>query len=232
MATNGSDIRRLLAALNHEKGDRVPNFEIIIDNRATRHILGLPPGDERITLWTLPPKEAVRLARAVGQDAVPCSLTWTACEDGSILTHEDADRITVPDPRDAVAKLQSYLDAAKGTGVGVCARLSGPLTLTYMALGPVPIQSFMYLLYDNRSLVERMMDMYLDYHLRLIEAIRHLPYHLYYIGDDVSSTTGPMISPKDIAALWAPRTERLIRAALGTGRPIIFHCCGQQAGAP
>jgi len=171
----------------------------------------------------------VRLVRAVGQDAIPCSMTWGLEQDGCILSHADADRIKPPDPRVARAKLQTYLDAVEGTGVGVVARLSGPLTLTYMALGPVPIQSFMLLLYDNLALVERMMDLFLDYHLRLIETIKDLPYHLYYIGDDLSSTTGPMISPRHIAELWAPRTERLIRAAVATGRPIIFHCCGMQA---
>jgi len=229
VSLDSPDIERLLAALRHEKHDRVPNFEILVDDRSTRHILNMPAGGDRVTSWTLPPGEAVRLARAVAQDAVACSLTWGLEENGSILTHEDADRIVPPDPREARPKVQAYLDATRGTGVGVCARLSGPLTLTYMALGPVPIQSFMLLLYDNRPLVERMMDLFLDYHLRLIDAIGDLPYHFYYIGDDISSTTGPMISPEHIAELWAPRTERRIRAARATGRPVMFHCCGMQA---
>ncbi|MBN2584366.1 MAG: hypothetical protein JXL80_14995 [Planctomycetes bacterium] len=223
------NIERLLAALDHRKLDRVPNFEILIDNKATRQILGMPAEGDRVTLWTLPPREAVRLVTAVGQDAVACSLTWMVEPDGSILTDDDADRIVPPDPRQARDRMQPYLDAIRGTGVGLCARLSGPMTLTYMALGPVPIQSFMYLLYDNRPLVERLMDMFVDYHVAVIEAVKDLPYHFYYIGDDISSTTGPMISPKDLADLWAPRTERLIRTARATGRPIIFHCCGMQA---
>ena len=223
------NIDRLLAALGHRKLDRVPNFEILIDNKATRHILGMPAEGERASLWNLPPEEAVRLATAVGQDAVVCSLTWGVDPEGSILTDQDAERITPPDPQQARDRMLPYLEAIKGTDVGLCARLSGPLTLAYMALGPVPIQSFMYLLYDNRPLVERMMDMFLDYHLQVIEAIKDLPYHFYYIGDDISSTTGPMISPRHIAELWAPRTERLVRAALATERPVIFHCCGMQA---
>jgi uroporphyrinogen-III decarboxylase len=230
-----SDISRLLAALAHRKADRAPNFEILLDDRTTRHLLGLSPGDERTTLWTLPPAEAVRLVRMVGQDAVPCSMTWTLRENGCILSHEDADRLLVPpDPRAARAKLQTYIEAtqttsrtASETGVGVVARLSGPMTCSYMALGPVPIESFMYLLYDQPALVERVMDAFLDYHLRLIDAIADLPYHLYYIGDDIASSTGPLISPADLERLWAPRTERLVRAALATGRPIIFHCCGK-----
>jgi uroporphyrinogen-III decarboxylase len=223
------DIRRLLTALDHRKADRVPNFEILIDNQATRRILGMSPEGERVTLWTLPPEEAVRLVTAVGQDAVACSLTWMVQPDGSILTDADADRIERPDPQLARDRMQPYLDAIRGTGVGLCARLSGPMTLAYMALGPVPIQSFMYLLYDNRPLVERLMDMFVEYHIAVIDAVKDMPYHFYYIGDDISSTTGPMISPKDLAELWAPRTERLVRAARATGRPIIFHCCGMLA---
>ncbi|MEI6877132.1 MAG: uroporphyrinogen decarboxylase family protein, partial [Spirochaetota bacterium] len=28
--------------------------------------------------------------------------------------------------------------------------------------------------------------------------------------------------------LWAPRTERLVAAAKGLGKPVLFHCCGCQ----
>ena len=223
------DINRLLAAFAHEKTDRVPNWEVLVDDRATRHILGIPDGDERVTSWTIEPAEAVRLATAVGQDAVLCSMTWGADVPGSIQSHADVDRLTPPDPMLARAKLQTYLDATAGTNVGVCARLSGPLTLTYYAIGPVPIQSFMLLLYDDLPLVERLMDIFLDYHLRLLEVIRDLPFDFYYIGDDISSTTGPMISPAMIDSLWAPRACRLIEAARATARPVMVHCCGQIA---
>lgn len=225
-----SNIERLLTALRHEKPDRVPNFEILIDNRSTRHILGRPAAGEPVNLWTLPPEEAVRLVQAVGQDAIACSMTWQLEPLGQILSHADAERLLVPpEPQLSREKMVRYLAAVEGTGVGVCARLSGPLTLAYLSLGPVPIESFMYLIYDQPDLVERVMDTFLDYHLRLIEEIRDLPYHFYYIGDDLSSTTGPLISPADLARLWAPRAERLIRAANATGRPVMFHCCGAQA---
>jgi uroporphyrinogen decarboxylase len=155
-------------------------------------------------------------------------MTWGLPE-GSILTEQDLDRIVPPDPRVARAKLEKYLDAVKGTNVGVCARLSGIMTLTYMALGPIPIESFMYLLYDNPVLVKRLMGIFLEYHTRLIETIKDLPYHLYYIGDDIGSTAGPLISPDSMVEFWVPGTKKLIDTAQATMRPIIFHCCGVQA---
>jgi uroporphyrinogen decarboxylase len=223
------DKRRLLAALNHEKSDRVPNFEILIDNKASKQILGLPAGGEKITSWTLNPRDAVRLMTKVGQDAVACSLTWMGTGEGTILTHDDFDKVIVPDPAGARDTMKPWIDAVTGTGMGLCARMSGPLTLSYCVAGPVPIESFMYMLYDDLPLVERMMDTYTDYHLAVIHAIADLPFDFFYIGDDLSSSTGPLISPDHIKELWAPRTERLIRAAQALGKPIIFHCCGMQA---
>jgi len=223
------DKERLLAALNHEKGDRVPNWEILVDDRATRHILGLPQVGERITLWSLPPKEAVRLVNATGQDAIICSLTVSGIEDGSILNDADYDQLKLPDPTLARKKMQSWIEAVSGTSVGLFARVSGPLTCTYMTTGPVPIESFMYLLYDNLPLIERMMDDFVDYHIGVLESIADLPFDFFYIGDDVSSTTGPLISPDHLQTLWAPRTARLVKAAKAIGKPIIFHCCGMQA---
>ena len=219
------NIERLLAALHHEKLDRVPNLEATINAPVCSHLLGRPVDRG---LWGVEPEDAVRIAQRAGQDAVYCSLTWGVGQ-ASLLGEEDVDAIRPPDPLLARERIQAYVDAAAGTGVGVIARVSGPLTLTYMAIGPVPIQSFMLELYDRLDMVERLMDLFVDYHVSVIDAISDMPYHLYYIGDDVSSTTGPLISPEHIARLWAPRTERLVRAALGTGRPVIFHCCGMQS---
>ena len=221
-------ISRLLAALNHKKGDRVPNWDVLVDDRSLKYILKRPQGGPRETTWSVPPADAVKVARAVGQDSIVCSLTWSL-EEGSILSGKDLDKVIPPDPAVAREKLEAYLKAVKGTEMGVCARLSGIMTLTYMALGPVPIQSFMYLLYDDPALVKRLMDLFLDYHMRLIEAIKDLPYHFYYIGDDIGSTAGPLISPESMNEFWVPKAKLLINTAQATGRPIIFHCCGVQA---
>lgn len=218
-----SNIERLLSAFRHEKADRVPNFEILIDARSIREILGNP---DLGTFWEIPPAEAVRFVRTVGQDAIACSLTWIPPD--LICSEADADRVVLPDVAEARARLKTYTDAVRGTGVGVCARLSCPLSLVYNSTGPTRIESFMYMLYDNPGLIDRLMAMYLDYNLRLLDAIADLPFHFFYLGDDISSTTGPLISPAHLETLWAPVTEKLIGAVKATGRPILFHCCGKQ----
>lgn len=220
-----SDIQRLVGAFHRETTDRPPNFEILIDARTVSFILGRQTD---ATLWSLPPADAVRVALAVGQDAIACSLTWCGPQAG-ILSPSDLSTLKPPPLSEARDRLLAYTAAIENTKVGICARLSGPMTLAYMSTGPIPIESFMYLLYDEPQMVEDLMDIYVDYHLRLIEEIKDLPFHMYYIGDDLSSSTGPLISPNDIERLWAPRAERLCRAALETGRPVLFHCCGSDA---
>ena len=222
------DRRRLVAALRHMKPDRVPNFEVLVDDRSVRAILGLPAGRERITSWTLSPTEAARLATAVGQDAVVCSLTWGGVPQGTIRSEEDLAGLVAPDPALARETLRPWIEAVAGSEMGLCARLSSPLTLSYMAAGPVPIESFMYMLYDDPPLVEALMDIYLAYHLAVVERIADMPFDFFYIGDDVSSSTGPLIGPEHLRELWAPRAGALVKAARATGRPVMFHCCGMQ----
>ena len=106
MVITSPDINRLMAAFAHEKADRVPNWEVLIDDRATRHILGLPPGGQRVTSWTLSPAEAVRLAEAVGQDAILCSMTWGA-ESRRCSSRDSVRSWCCANRRDAVMRLFS-----------------------------------------------------------------------------------------------------------------------------
>lgn len=224
-STRTPDIDRLLAAFRHERTGGIPTFEIMIDKRTLSHLLGTPVEQG---LWGLPAAQAVRAVAAVGQDAVPCPL-HARVGNASILTMDDADRLAMPEPGQARERLQPYLDAVSGTGMGICPCITGPLTSTYMACGPVAIESFMYLLYDDTPLVERVMDMFTEHYLRVIASIADLPFHFYYIGDDLGGSSGPLVGPGHLADLWAPRARKLVAAAKATGRPVLFHCCGDQS---
>lgn len=224
MDRTAPDIDRLLSALHRVKPDRTPNFEVMFNERNTSHLLGRPAG----TFWAMPPGEAVELVQRVGQDAIVCSCTLTDNR-AVVAGPADLDELEYSDPQAVREKMLTYLDAVAGTRVGVCARIGGPLCQTYMACAPVPIESFMYLLYDQPELVETMLERFTEGILRVLDAIAPLPFHLFYLGDDLGTNLGPMISPKHIANLWAPRYERIVRAMQATGRPIINHCCGDQS---
>ncbi|MEI8246062.1 MAG: uroporphyrinogen decarboxylase family protein [Lentisphaerota bacterium] len=225
------DIERLLAALRRQKLDRTPNFEIWIGPRSISHILHKQ--DYALDFWTMPPKDAVELVNAIGQDAIVCSLQPPLPPEGSILTPDDLAAFFMEnadiDFQSFRTKLQTCLDAVAGTGIGVVVRIGGPLTQTYMACGPVPIESFMLMLYDQPDLIDNCMKIFTRWSLQIIDAVNDMPFHLYYIGDDLCDNKGAMISPDAIAQHWAPYYEQIINAAHATAHPVICHCCGAQA---
>ena len=224
-----SDIRRLLASLKREKWDRTPNFEIWLGPRSIARILQRNHYD--LSFWTMPPNEAVTLVNAIGQDAIVCSLSPKLPPRGSILAPGDlADFLNKGIDRSAMrTKLQTYLDATAGTKTGVVVQIGGPLTQTYMSCGPIPIQSFMLMLYDQPELIDQCMGLYTGWTLQIIEAIKDLPFALFYIGDDLCDNSGLMINPEFVESIWAPHYQQIIEAAHATGRPIICHCCGNQS---
>ncbi len=223
------DIERLLAAFRHEKLDRTPNFEIWIGSRSIRHILYR--NSYELDFWSMPPGDAVELVNAIGQDAIVCSLQPQLPRDGSVMNTDDLALFLKNAKVDKIAiraKMKAYLDAVSGTGIGVTARIGGPMTQTYMACGPVPIQSFMLMLYDQPELIENCMKTFTGWTLQIIDAIKDLPFHLYYIGDDLCDNKGAMMNPDAIDRYWAQCYEQIIGAAHATTHPVICHCCGSQ----
>jgi len=226
MSIKSSNIDRLIAALHREKLDRVPNFEVEIESRNLSCLLEKKT-DSNFT--GISPQNAVKAAETIGQDAIPCNLRFYHKEEGSIVSEDDIRNVAVPDMEKSYEKLKEYCNAVKGTKVGVACCLTGPLTPAYMACGPVPIESFMYNIFDEPDLIEDLMDIFLKYNLELIDRIKKLPFDLFYIGDDVSYTSGTMINPAQLEQFWFPRIEQLIKAAKSIGKPVLFHCCGDQS---
>lgn len=216
------DIARLLAVLRGERANRVPNFEICINRANLAAQLGAEPSGE--SLWNVTPQEAVAFARASGQDAIPCPVQYHGIAQASLLAPADLDRAPPFDFAAKRIKLQSFLAATEATGIGVIPCITGPLTAAYLAVGPIAIQSFLLMIHDDPVFVDRLLDFFVDYDLRLIAAIQDLPFHAYYIGDDVTGFMGPA----HLDDLWARRQARIVRAARDTGRPVICHCCGSQ----
>ncbi len=220
-------MNRILCALRHTKADRVPNFEITISKGFISFMLGTATND---TLTSIIPEKAVQIAMAIGQDAIPCYLAWRPAN-FRFTSSDEFSGTRLPDVEPMHGKLSrciNAINAVKGCGLGICAQISGIFTQTYMSVGPIPIQSFMYQLYDDPAFVNSLLDFYMQYDLNLINKVKDLPFHFFYIGDDLSSTTGLLVSPELLEEIWVPRMQRIITAMLETGKPVIFHCCGNE----
>ena len=215
------NIERLVSVLRGGKADRVPNFEIVINRRNLRALLGREPSGE--SLWSISLEEATAVATAVGQDAIPCPLQFHLPR-ASVHGRDDLESLQIPDTSERRDKMACFLSATAGTGLGVCACLSGPFTAACMASGPTPIESFLLMIYSRPEVVDRLLDFYTSYTLAVIHEIADLPFDFFYIGDDVTG----FVSPGHLDHLWAQRHERIVRAALDTGKPVLCHCCGPQ----
>ncbi len=225
MASDEPDVARLLAAFAGKRHDRMPHFEICIEAAAVAGIMGWPR-EKGIHSRYLPPALALEFARRTHQDViVACVDAWFG--ERAVSTEADLDRLPPFDPDACRRGLQTYLDAVRGTNIGVAAHMCGPFFVSYMAMGPVPIQSFLLNLYDNPALVERLMEIQSARQLAIWEAIRDLPLAFAIVADDVTMTSGYFCPPSIMQQLWVPHARRLARAVKAAGKPLLWHCCGK-----
>ena len=136
-----SNIDRLTAALRGEKTDRVPHFEILIEDLHVERLLGKKAGNT-LGVGGDPAKGAaagegvrpmhardyIRLCQMIGQDAIALEALWTPLKhvkadgtvglitDRSIKSRADLDRIIWPGEAEIEERLQyvrEYVEAAK-----------------------------------------------------------------------------------------------------------------------
>ena len=80
----------------------------------------------------------------------------------------------------------------------------------------------------NPRLVERLMDMALDYHIVLAQNMIKLGADMIWIGDDIGQQHGMLMSPKTWRSLLKPRLARLI-SSMRKVKPditVAYHTCG------
>lgn len=220
------NIARLLAAMRGERLDRLPNFEIILDPRMVRTVLGWPQ-DKGVMSFSLDAPDALELARRTAQDAIVVNLAWAAGWNGSIVTPADLEQVQAPDLAWYRGVFERAVAATRGTGAGIVLHTVCPLFHSYYAMGPVPIQSFMENLYDQPDFVNRLLDLHLESQIRILEAVRDLPCDVVFTADDLASNAGMMFAPQVIRDLWEPRFAELMRVIRRFSAPVIFHCCGR-----
>ena len=154
----GPDIERLKAAYRGEKTDRVPNFEVLIEDQHVEKILGKPSGntlsvggdiakgadETSADMRPMYPEDYITLCNVIGQDAIALEALWTPIkqkkEDGtvdfmydkSLKSRKDMDRVIWPGEPELEHVLQyvrEYKKAVEGTKIGMM-MLSGCLFQT------------------------------------------------------------------------------------------------------
>ena len=233
------DISRLLTALRAGKPDRVPNFEVLIEQRNVDAILGRPVGDH--TLGKMSPEDYIALVRAIGQDAIglnfffdwPCPF-YMVDKQGNrispklpISTAEQLEQLHVPQPEDFSERfmlLERYAEAVEGTNIGLFIITGCFFTLAYDKI--FGFENFMLKTADDPGLLDSALERLAQFYEAVIRKALEFPISFLYLADDIAYKSGLMISPALLRDLWKKRMGRLMRPAVEKGIPILFHSDG------
>lgn len=236
------DVNRLLKALRHQEADRVPHLELCVTSRPVYEyvlerelkLLVEGRGDEQ----TIAPEDRIEFAGRLGMDAVTCDFFWRPqrvrgkpAAGGSVETWADLDDLQPPPPlTDQLSRLERYLRAAQGTGVGVIAHFSSFFDVALQVLG---VSESANAFCDDRPLVERLMDILLEHQEKVMRVVCDRfadDLALIVVSDEFVRLAGLAV-PEDVwMAVFPQRLKRLLAPAREHDKLVALHTAGRVEG--
>jgi uroporphyrinogen-III decarboxylase len=248
-----ADKERIIAAIRGEKTDRVPNFEILIEDQHVEKLLGRQAGNtlgvggepakgskEAEGVRPMLAKDYLELCQVIGQDAIAMEAFWTPIkttgEDNSIKllndrsfnSKDDLERVIWPDENDVEERLQyvrEYVQAAKGTNVGVI--LCGACIFQTLYEFVIGLHDCLIMVLQNQDLFNELMQKSADHFEKLIRCAVKEGIDILFLADDFAYNKGLFVRPDVFERLWRPHFERLVAPAKEAGIPVIFHSDGK-----
>ena len=249
------DKNRLLSAFRREKADRVPNFEILIEDSHVEKILGryagntLAVGGDPAKGANAPagrpmyPKDYIELCRIIGQDAMMFdgglwtpfkkqdeNGNWVNAFDRSVRTRKDFESLKL-DSENAIQSTVKYIREYKeevkkqNINIGITALYGCIMQTLYEFV--VGMNDFMMMVYEDRDLVEDMLEVSTVHFVNLTKAMVAEKVDFIFPADDVAFKTGLFIPPELMKEMWIPRMARIFEPALNANIPIMFHSDGK-----
>ncbi|MGA3325169.1 MAG: uroporphyrinogen decarboxylase family protein, partial [Terriglobia bacterium] len=247
------NLARLVAALRGEKTDRVPHFEILIEDQHVERLLGRKAGNT-LGIGGDPAKGAaagegarpmyskdyIELCQIIGQDAIALEAIWTPLKrvrpdgtvglitDRSVKTRSDADRIIWPGECEIEERLQyirEYVAAAKGTGLGVVFICASAFQTLYEFV--VGLADCMIMVMEEQDLFEELMSRSADYFEQLARGAVQAGVDILFGADDFAFKTGLFVRPDVFKKVWRPHYDRILAPAREAKIPIMFHSDGK-----
>ena len=246
------DVARLQAALKGKSVDRVPNFENLVDDQHVTRLLGREAGNtlsyggdpakgaDAAVGRPMKAKDFLEFNMITGQDVMVVEALWTpikkrlpdgslkAASDRSVKTRQDWEALVLPGDAEIEDRLQyirEYKEAAKGTRMGVM--LLGCCIIQTLYEMVVGLTDFMMMCYEQRDLVEEMLEASTVYFEKLTAAAVAEGIDVLYAADDFAWKNGLMIPPPLFKELWLNRMARIIAPAVNKGIPVLFHSDGK-----
>jgi len=220
--------------------DRVPNFEVLIDDPTLSSVMGraVRGPDGTHSLANIPPGDYVELAKRIGQDVVGMCFYDSPFRyldeggvarpmSGRVFRSSDLDGVNPRDLGHTEARfrlLDEYARTVQGSPVGLFALTGAIFTAAYDSL--FGFDRFMYLIHDDLELIERALEIDTEFHVAMVERLAQHDLTFLYIGDDVAHKHATLVSPEILRRIWLPRMSRIMAPARERGIPILFHSDG------
>jgi uroporphyrinogen-III decarboxylase len=231
------DKNRLLAVFRQEIPDRVPNFEVLVENPTLHHILGrdIPSGN---TIFNIDPLDYIEFVEKIGQDAIGMCFYGHPFHyrdengevrrvDFQIKSKSDLDKMLTTSCdwiEDKFRLLKKYEKAVQDTKIGLFVLMGSFFCDTYTSL--FGFNNFMYMLEDDRCLVEEVLERYASYCVQMVTRLMEYDLTFLYFGDDIAFRNGTLINPDLMRQIWIPRLKRVLEPAVKKSMPILFHSDG------
>ncbi len=250
------DVERLKAAFKRKPVDRVPNFEVLYEDQHVEKFLGRNAGNtlayggdpakgvvDPDLVRPMFPDDFIDLCNIIGQDAMIFDAgLWTPFKrkdengklvqvaDKSVKNRKDFEALTLDSDRqinDAVKYVKEYKEVIKkrNSKIGV-ACLYGCISQTPYEF-VVGMNDFMMMAYEDRELVEDILEVSTQHFVRLTKAIIEAGVDFVWPADDVAFKTGLFLPPKLMKEIWVPRMARIFEPAVNAGVPVMFHSDGR-----
>ena len=246
------DVNRLIAAFHHEEVDRVPNYEVLIEDEHVTKLLGREAGntlavggdpakgiEEAEGARPMCPADYIELCNLIGQDVIVVEAIWTPFKkikggklvmvgDRSVKTKADFEKLTMPEDSEIEHHMQyvrEYKEAVKGTKIGVMVLYGAFLQTVYEFL--FNMNDFLLMVHDDRDFVEELLEISTEYWVKFTKAILAEGMDVVYVADDIAYKAGLFIHPDVFKPMWVPRMSRIIEPAVNAGVPVMFHSDGK-----
>ncbi len=248
-----SNKERLIAGIRGEKTDRVPNWEILIEDQHVEKLLGRKAGntlgvggdpakgsEAAEGIRPMYAKDYIELCRIIGQDAIAIENFWTPIKtttpdgkvklfnDRSFKSKDDLERIVWPGEEDMEERLQyirEYVEAVKGTDIGVI--FGGACIFQTLYEFVIGMHDSMIMTMLERDLFEELMSRSADYFAELIKRAIQEGIDILFLADDFAFKSGLFVRPDLFEELWRPHYDRIIAPAREANVPIMFHSDGK-----
>lgn len=230
------DAQRLAAALARAPSEEVPYLDVEFAPSVVSAVLEKPCAGRS---YELAPADGIEFARRVGIDACYMGVPWwlgrtpyvdekgvTQYATGGLKSRADLDKIVPPDTDSARARIEAFLDAAQGTGVGVVLALPSAADVIVTAVG---FERYFLLVHDDAAFICELMERCEALAFRATELVLKYRPTAVFLASFACCKTGLCMSPAMTERFILEPIERHARLLTAAGVPAVIHSDGDNS---